>query len=249
MPVFDIDLKNVNADNLRMTNHQIRAVMLYPENAVKRRRFVLLRQGEELVKTRWGNPDDTYRQELECLSQIVPDLRHEKGREFAKRFQHGLLVGGILAMIKQLHDHGYEGSKGKAIHIFERCRESNRIIHEDFLMKERAIRSVWQRFKPVAHFWAMFYLAKGKVVPGWRAIDTSPEALFEFLARAERFRHFGENHDPGYPENVRTVLEAGKTWTVTEDFTLPDLQIHLPPPSSWVLKALDTYNEALKERK
>lgn len=182
MPVLDIDLNKVNADNLRMTNHRIRAVMLYPENRVKRQRFIALRHGEEYAQILWRNPDDAHLQELGWLTQLVHDLRHEKSQDFTKRFEHGLLVGGILATIKQLHDHGYDASLSKARDVFARCREATEIIQHGFVASERTIRTVWQRYKPVAHLWALFYLAKAKALPDWRPIDASPEALLVFLA-------------------------------------------------------------------
>ena len=241
MPMLDIDLKNVNADNLRMTNHQIRAVMLYPDDTVKRKRHVALRQGEEFMHTLWRDSDNTSQGEFEWLTTIVPDLRNEKSEEFTKRFQHGLLAGGILATIKQLNDYGYPASKGRAIQIFERSREANEIVGPDFSASRGTINNVWKKFQSVLHFWAVFYLAKGKLISDWRAIDTSPETLLAFLSRAEQLREFGENYDPGYQEEGKTTLPKGKTWMVPEDIPLPDVQVSLPAPSDWLLTAYKKY--------
>jgi hypothetical protein len=240
MPVFDIDLENVET-----TDRKIKAVMLYPDDPEQRQNWFALYQTSSTAKTKRSQISNSSVDEgIEYLEIVRSQLHSFTYPETRKRLESGRIAGGILVLIKQLNDQGAEEpGVNKAICILEQWVKEAQFVTEIPTSRTK-IFNYWTQFQPVAHLWADFYMNACGMHPKWRTSYSSAENLLAFLSRAEWWRCFGENHIPKRYRNMREkkpTLPPNDTWKVPENLTLPDFEITLPALTEQQQKIVDGY--------
>jgi hypothetical protein len=195
--------------------HQVRAAMLWPLDAEKRRAAALALSVLEL-RERLGL--------LDTANQIqvsVCDLRlliegavavPEFEREVESRQRHGTLAGAVLIDFLRAKLHNPIRKIKLDLDIFQS-------IGERFSISKSEIENVcWKDFRCVAHFWA----AASLTTSAGARFPINLQDLTKFLAVAEELRRHGEEL-PMVRGN--SILRPAETWKVPPHLDLPRVEL------------------------
>jgi hypothetical protein len=232
MPILDIDLQDIAT-----TYFKIKAVMLYPDDTEEQQIYVRLHQGLHATQ----KPGQGAQGLAMLDSALLKDLYGRKEPEMRTRHEQGRLAGGILVLIKQLQDHDVEESVNKAMHMLGHWHKARDLVCPIPTGRTR-LRHYWAQFKSVAHLWADVYLRKRHALGTQSQPQTSPEKIVAFLARAEWFRRFGEQHPTKRSNPPLPTLPPQDTWRVPEGLTLPPVDLRLPRLTVHQRQCLQTYS-------
>jgi hypothetical protein len=262
MPVFDFgDWPQVTT---AVPGYRILAMMYYPKNPLRREELYttlaagyVLREAEDF--SAWLRPP--------TARDLFPLLkaRHE-GRDYTAVIramqlkQHqGTIAGEVLFLIRCITAHGSQGSVLKACYIqaelAKRAKDTGEtavtlgMTRIKYTNAQALMEKAWTPYKDVAHFWTAHNLMVNTnmqrdvegtlLMPGVRWFDAA-DAFREFLAIAESFRQFGENHIP--PPADQPILNPSTTWRVPAYVQLPAFDPYDPHPLSQETKeALENY--------
>jgi hypothetical protein len=222
-------------EKIETTLFKIQAVMLYPGDPDERQCYVRLRQGLHTTQK-----PGQYAKGLEGLDSTFKEFYTLKEPEMQKRYAQGRLAGGILVLIKQLQDHAVEEGVNKAIHMLVQSHKTGDYICP-IPTGRTSLQHYWSHFKSVAHLWADVFLRKHHVICPQPHPHPSPEKIVAFLARAEWFRRFGEQHLTRRSNPPMPTLPPEYTWSVPAEVTLPIVDLKLPRLTGHQLQYLETY--------
>jgi hypothetical protein len=231
MPIFDMDLQDIST-----TYFTIKAVMLYPESAEEQQIYVRLHQ--ELYATQKPGQGATGPATLDRA--LFKDLYGRKVSDMQTRHDQGRLAGAILVLIKQLQDHGIEEGVNKAIHMLIHWHKAGDLVCP-IPTGRTSLQHYWSHFKPVAHLWADVYLHTRHVICPQPHLQTSREQIMAFLARAEWFQRFGEQHIPKRSNPPVPTLPPEHLWRVPAEVPLPVVDLQLPRLTGHQRACLQTY--------
>lgn len=231
MPVLDINLEEIAT-----TLFKIQAVMLYPDDPEERQRYVRLHQGLHATQ----KPQQRAPEYASLDRTLLKDLYKLKEPERQKRHAQGRIAGGILVLIKQLQDHDVEEGVNKAIHMIIQWRKAGDLVCP-IPTGRTSLQHYWSHFKPVVHLWADVYLRKRHVFCKPLYTQTSPEEIVAFLARAEWFRRFGEQHIPKRSNPPLPTLSPQDTWRVSGEAPFPAIDVKIPRLTGRQRQCLETY--------
>jgi len=234
MPFLDINLEEIETAFFK-----IKAVMLYPDHPEERQRYVCLHQGLRAAQ----KPGQSAKEFAACVSPLLKELYALKEPEMRKRFERGRIAGGILVLIRQLQDHAIEEGVHKAIYMLDQWRKAGDLVCP-VGTRRTSLQHYWARFKPVAHFWADVYLRKHHVICTQPHPQTSPEVIATFLARAEWFRRYGEQHIPKRSNPPVPTLSPEQSWAVPVRVPLPAVDVKVPRLTGRQRQCLETYLNA-----
>jgi hypothetical protein len=158
----------------------------------------------------------------------------------AARGAYGMVVAGdLLMMIASAAEYCPEhASLARAVRVLCEDQAKGR-THEGRKVpaSPRAVIAAWVRFKPVAHFCAALGLHTD--LGEQSGIDPSdPLKLPNFLAVADAFRMFGEQHHPPAGRfmsrpSESTTLDPETTWRLPSELRLPAIVLRVPRPTAF----------------
>ncbi len=257
MPTFDLGgWPQVHA---AVAGFRIQATMLYPTD-VKRR--------EELHATMVFTFYDTIRDDPTAWdreptsTELYPlyRARHlggsqaevvQRAREVARR---GSVTGEALIIIRQMAQHGQDGSVNKACDILAKAGKAGRFTggHTPIpYANSKALRAkAWVPYRSVAHLWGahnlLWSFRWNETPDGERPRESwykNSSDLEGFLDLAEDFRQWGEGFIPhARHKEVAPLLSPDETWRIPAETFLPKVPLTPPPLGPWYAQYLQTYD-------
>jgi hypothetical protein len=164
---------------------------------------------------------------------------------------HGIWVAGdlLLLILSAATYSPRDASLARAIRVWCRDHALRRTVGGYYIpASERDVRAAWKRFKPVAHLCAALHVNFDPLEVEKSTLLTD---LPSFLAIAEKYRVFGENHHPpggrtGSKPLARTTLDSLETWHLPPDLKLPTVETPIPTLTPFTLQILREYKVDLK---
>ena len=168
----------------------------------------------------------------------------------------GWNAGNILLYMAIMESNGVRASKRKALDLLKMRLFLGRTYEgKGVKYSRKSLEDYWYKFRSVAHLWTAWncFLTEdqSQIEGDWSPFMDerkplqeafrcfSEDSLPEFLALAEWFREFGENHKPE-KQRHGTTLRPEESWRVSPTCPLPGLRISLVMPQ-WMRDALSGY--------
>jgi hypothetical protein len=175
----------------------------------------------------------------------------QRAREVARR---GSVTGEALIIIRQMAEHGQDGSVNKACDILAKAGKAGRLTGGHMLIpyaNSKALRAeAWVPYRSVAHLWAahnLMWSFRWNETPDSECPNVTwyehPIDLKRFLAIAEDFRAWAEAYIPHVGHRGGTsLLSPNETWRMPAEIPLPDEGMTPPPLGPWYEQYLQTYD-------
>jgi hypothetical protein len=257
MPTFDLaGWPQVHAP---VAGFRIMATMYYPVDGERR---------TELHATLAFTYYDTIRndpsvwEQQPTLTELYPlfHVRHlggsqaevfQRAREVACR---GSVAGEALIIIRQMAEHGQDGSVNKACDILAKAGKAGRLTGGHTLIpyaNSKALRAeAWVPYRSVAHLWAahnLLWSFRWNETPDGERPRASwyenSSDLERFLALAEDFRQWGEGYIPhARHKEVAPLLSPYETWRIPAETSVAKVCLTPPRLGPWYEQFLQTYN-------
>jgi hypothetical protein len=222
------------------------ATMCHPDDSEQRQRTF-----ETLdLKARYDAVDPVSEHLVRLIQEV--SVQAESAMLGLGESGYGISVAGnlLLLVLSAATYSPRDASLARAIRAWCRDQALGRTVGGHYVpASERNVRGVWKRFKPVAHLCAALHV---NFDPRDVEKTTLLNDLPSFLAIAENYRVFGENHHPpggrtgNKPLTRTTTLDPLETWHLPTDLKLPTVETPILPLTPFTLQILGEYKVDLK---
>jgi len=203
----------------------LQSAMFFPSNNDLRESYIC----QSLCEIETSNTADATKVYTDSgtLNRLINSPSKKEMKKLSdKAVKDGYIAGYVLLTVYLMNYFNMkEPSLNKAIHVLERYSLEERFGDGTAMPKEQAIKKIWKKMKPSAHFLAAKCLLNA--YPTYEANDTfrSKESMIKFLQISAAFLKFGMSFKPKRQNN--TIMKFDDSFQLPDEIMKNSIELEL----------------------
>ena len=213
----------ISLDNSPLDRLLVLSLMYFPNDEARRKQFIeTTRISEDIADASEGTRYSLSAEQIQVL--INAPSRSVMKEHVVASIKRATNAGDVLSCMYIMHKFKNKmptlgnASIKQAIYAVKEFGIVTKYGDGQVLPRSKTtIRSNWEEYKTVAHFWAAIRLNVAYSFAPENDHFASPESFAKFLAVASELAIFGTTYCPGHTKPPKPLIDAESTWMLPSD--------------------------------